>query len=96
MAGQNVPLHGGSVRRHELNATGGVLVQSVEPAGPAEGAGLQVGDIVVAFDGETVGGIDDLHRILLEERIGRQAEITILRHARKRALEVTPGESPGR
>jgi S1-C subfamily serine protease len=94
VAGQNVPLHGGSVRRHELSATGGVLVQSVESDGPADGAGLQVGDIVVAFDGETVGGIDDLHRILLEERIGREVEITILRHGRKRVLSVTPAESP--
>lgn len=96
VAGQNVPLHGGSVRRHELSATGGVLVQSVESGGPADRAGLQVGDIVVGFDGDAVGGIDDLHRILLEERIGRQVEITILRHGRKRSLAVTPGESPNR
>ena len=96
VAGQSVPLHGGSVRRHELSATGGVLVQSVESGGPADRAGLQVGDIVVAFDGEPVGGIDDLHRILLEERIGRRMEVAVLRHGRKRMLEVTPGESPGR
>ncbi|MGH7587377.1 MAG: S1C family serine protease [Gemmatimonadota bacterium] len=96
VAGQSVPLHGGSVRRHELSATGGVLVQSVESGGPADRAGLQVGDIVVAFDGEPVGGIDDLHRILLEERIGRRVDVTILRHGRKQALEVTPAESPGR
>lgn len=96
VAVQNVPLHVGSVRRHELSATGGVLVQSVEPEDPAGRAGLQVGDIVVAFDGEPVGGIDDLHRILLEERIGRPADITVLRHGRKRTLEVTPAESPGR
>ena len=83
------------MRRHGLSATGGVLVQSVESGGPAERAGLQVGDIVVGFDGEAVGGIDDLHRILLEERIGRQVEVTILRHGRKRVLQVALGESPG-
>ena len=94
VAGQSVPLHGGSVRRHELSATGGVLVQSVESGSPADRAGLQVGDIVVGFDGEAVGGIDDLHRILLEQRIGRRMDVTVLRHGRKRILEVTPGESP--
>lgn len=96
LAGQNVPLHAGSVRRHELSTTGGVLVQSVEPDGPGARAGLQEGDIIVAFDGEPVGGIDDLHRILLEERIGRKAAVTVLRHGRGRTLEVTPGESPRR
>ncbi len=96
LAGQNVPLHPGSVRRHDLSAAGGVLVQSTEPDGPGVQAGLREGDIIVAFDGEPVGGIDDLHRILLEERIGRKAAVTVLRHGRSRIIEVTPAESPGR
>ncbi len=96
LTGQNVPLHAGSVRRHELSAPGGVLVQSVEPEGPGARAGLREGDIIVAFEGEPVGGIDDLHRILLEERIGRKAAVTVLRHGRSRTIEVTPGETPGR
>ncbi|MGH7572219.1 MAG: S1C family serine protease, partial [Gemmatimonadota bacterium] len=96
LAGQNVPLHAGTVRRHDLTAPGGVLVQSVESGGPGERAGLREGDIVVAFDGQPVAGIDDLHRILLEERIGRKAAVTVLRHGRSRIIEVTPGESPDR
>ncbi|MGH7562905.1 MAG: S1C family serine protease [Gemmatimonadota bacterium] len=96
LAGQNVPLHVGTVRRHDLTAPGGVLVQSVEPDGPGDRAGLREGDIVVAFDGQPVAGIDDLHRILLEERIGRTCAVTVLRHGRSRTLEVKPGESPGR
>ena len=96
LAGQNVPLHAGSVRRHDLAAAGGVLVQSVEPGGPADRAGLREGDIIVAFDAQSVGGIDDLHRILLEERIGRKCGVTVLRHGRSRIIEVTPGESPRR
>lgn len=96
LAGQNVPLHAGSVRRHELSTPGGVLVQSVEPDGPGAQAGLREGDIIVGFDGESVGGIDDLHRILLEERIGRKAALAVLRHGRSRILSVTPGETPPR
>ena len=93
VVGQNVPLHPGSARRHELTGSGGVLVQSLEEGGPASRAGLRSGDIIVAFDGAPVLGIDDLHRMLLEERIGTPAPITVLRHGSKRELTVTPSDS---
>jgi S1-C subfamily serine protease len=37
---------------------------------PARHAGLEEGDIVIAFAGERVDGIDELHRLLSEERVG--------------------------
>ncbi|HUP02070.1 MAG TPA: trypsin-like peptidase domain-containing protein [Gemmatimonadota bacterium] len=92
VVGQNVPLHPGSARRHELAGTGGVLVQSLEEEGPASRAGVRAGDIIVAFDGRPVLGIDDLHRMLLEERIGVASPITVLRHGIKREMTVVPSE----
>jgi S1-C subfamily serine protease len=94
IAAQNLALHPNSVRRHGLAAGGGVLVTSSEPGGPAETAGLRQGDVLVELDGEPVGGIDDLHRLLLEERIGTAIPVTILRNGRKRTLWVTPVETP--
>jgi S1-C subfamily serine protease len=94
IAGANVALHAGSVRRHELAGGGGVLVRQVEAESAAERAGLREGDIVVGFDGAPVAGVDDLHRLLLEERIGVAVPIEILRRGRKRTLVVVPEDAP--
>jgi S1-C subfamily serine protease len=67
-----------------------VRVESVEGGGPAERAGLQPGDLIVAFDGATVDGIDALHRVLTVERIGRPVPITVIRGAQKLDLMIIP------
>jgi S1-C subfamily serine protease len=82
------------VRRHGLASGGGVLVTSSEPGGAADKAGIRQGDVLVELDGEPVGGIDDLHRLLLEERIGTAMPATVLRNGRKKTFWVTPGEAP--
>ena len=78
----------------EPGTYGGVLVTSTEPGGPADRAGVREGDVVVELDGAPVGGIDDLHRLLLEERIGVPTTISVLRSGRKRSIDVTPSEAP--
>jgi len=47
----------------------------------------------VGFAGEPVAGVDDLHRLLTEERIGTRAPLTVIRRAEKREVEVIPIES---
>ena len=90
----------GKVRRSWLGVggqdtrRGGVLVAAIEPHSPAEKAGLYEGDVIVGFDGETVAGIDDLHRILTEERVGVPSTLTLLREDRTHAIEVVPEETP--
>jgi len=42
-----------------------------------------------------VAGIDDLHRLLTEERIGLAARLTILRGSEKKELEIVPGDRSG-
>ena len=92
VAGQNVPLPRGLARAHGLSEPTAVLVASVEPNSPAAAAGLCDGDLIVAFDGEPVGGIDDLHRQLTGERIGTAVGLTIVRRAALRHLAVVPVE----
>jgi S1-C subfamily serine protease len=69
-----------------------VMIATIEPGGPAERAGLRAGDIILALDGSTVTGADDLIRILAGEKIGRTVEIETLRNGSRHALSLVPGE----
>ncbi len=92
VAGQNVAIHRRVIRFHRLAVDHGILVAGFEPGSPASRAGLREGDIIVAFEGEPVSGIDDLHRHLVGAAIGIPAEITVIRHTEKLNLTVTPEE----
>ena len=94
-AGANVPIARRLVRHHALAVERAVRVESLESGGPAERAGLQSGDLIVAFDGSPVAGIDDLHRLLDAERIGKPATVAVLRRTLRLALPVTAAERPG-
>jgi S1-C subfamily serine protease len=92
VAGQNVPIHRRVVRFHRLAADSGVLVAGIEPGSPASRASLREGDVIVAFGGELVSGIDELHRHLVAKVIGRASSITVIRQTEKLELMVTPEE----
>jgi S1-C subfamily serine protease len=93
VAGQNVPLHRRLVRFHRLPVEQGVLVVSVEDNSPAQKAGLQEGDLIVGYAAQVVSGIDDLHRLLTDERLGVRSQVTILRGTEKQLLWIVPEES---
>lgn len=90
--GQNVPIHRRVVRFHRLAAEYGILVAGAEPNSPANRSGLREGDIIVAFAGEPVAGIDELHRHLVAGVIGIPTTLTIIRHTEKLELLITPEE----
>lgn len=92
-AGQNVPLPRRIVRYYNLVVESGILVVSFEGNSPARNAGLREGDIIVGFDGHPTAGIDDLHKLLSEDRIGHKSSLLIIRGTAKLSLEVIPEES---
>ena len=97
LGGQNVPLPRRTTRLFQITNESGVYVSSVEPDSPAQRAGLKEADILVAYDGQPVGHIDDLHRLLTEKRIGIPTSITLLRKTEKLNLMITPAENrPGK
>ncbi len=93
MAGQNVPLPRRLVRFYNLPVESGILVVSYEPGSPAKRAGLVEGDIIVEFDDHPIAGIDDLHRLLTEERIGQQSSLAVIRRTDRIVLRVVPEET---
>jgi S1-C subfamily serine protease len=92
LGGQDVPLHRRIVRFHHLAGDGGVLVIQVEPGSPADRAGVRQGDIIIEFDGLPIEHMDELYRQLTEERVGKTAEMVVLRGLDKQALLITPEE----
>ena len=60
---------------------------------PAARAGLQKGDVIIGFGGTIVSGIDDLHRLLTDERIEMPTLVIVLRRGERRQLTVVPTES---
>ncbi len=93
IAGQNVPLPRRVTRFHDLPVESGIQVISVENDSPAMRAGVEEGDIIVAFDDHRTASIDDLHRLLTEMQVGVSSPITVLRRFEKKGLFVIPEES---
>jgi S1-C subfamily serine protease len=90
IAAQNVPVHRRVVRFHQLVTESAILVASVEPNSPAARANLREGDLVIAFDGISITGIDILHRCLAEMTVGTKATMQILRGTEKKEIEISP------
>jgi S1-C subfamily serine protease len=93
IAGANIPLPRRIARHFALANSRAVRVESVEVGGPAARAGLEPGDLIVAFDGANVEGIDSLHRLLNLERIGKALPLTVIRRAQKLELPIVPSET---
>ena len=96
VAGQNVPLPRRLVRHYALPVESGVLVVQIEPDSPAARAELKEGDVLIGCAGLNVSGIDELHKLLTEERVGVKIPLTILRRNERLEVDITPAESPTR
>jgi S1-C subfamily serine protease len=96
LAGQNVPLLRRFVRFYNLPVESGVLVVSLEPDSPARRAGLTEGELIIGFAGRPVAGIDDLHKLLTEERVGQGTPLEAIRWTERLTLQVVPEEVPGK
>jgi len=69
-----------------------VMIGTVEPDSAAARAGLKAGDIIVALDGATIAGADDLVRALTGDRIGSSVAFDVLRGTERLTLSVVPQE----
>lgn len=96
MGGQNVPIPRRLVRAYHLPVETGILVVSIEGGSPAKQAGLAEGDVIVRYGQHPAAGIDDLHRLLIDEEVGVRSTLVVLRGAELVTLDVVPGESPAR
>ncbi len=93
VSAQTVPVHRRVVRFYDLPKETGVVVLSVEDKSPAQRAGVREGDVIVALESHPVAGVDDLHRVLTDVRLGVSCALTVLRHTEKLELNIVPEET---
>ncbi|MAP94633.1 MAG: Do family protease, partial [Ponticaulis sp.] len=76
-------------KTYGLNTPAGVIVTSVEEGSPGEAAGLEIGDLILRFDGELIMETRQLSRRVAESELGEPLKINIIRETRRRELTVT-------
>ncbi len=72
----------------------GALVASVVKGGPAEKAGVEPGDVIVAIDGDDVAQVKELTRAIAKLAPDTRAEIVVLRNGERKKLSVDIGRTP--
>lgn len=69
------------------DVTQGVFIRRVEPASPADSAGLQQYDVITQLDGQPVADIVELRKHLYQEKaVGEQMELTIYREGQQQTI----------
>ena len=72
----------------------GVFVTGVTAASPAEGGGVQVGDVITAVGGKSVAGLGDLVETLGSRKPGEVVDLNLDRRGRREVVQVTLGTRP--
>jgi S1-C subfamily serine protease len=93
IAGGQTPLPPPLVKK--LDRRDGLRVAQVISGSPAEIAGLRVGDILVAVEGEPLSSSTELQRRMVEDAIGRRVEITVWRNGALVDVIAVPRELSG-
>ena len=90
LAGQTIELDRRVLRALERTESGAVMISEILPDGPAQRAGLERGDLLLELDGESITGVDRLHRLLTAELAGHEIEVQLLRRGKRQSATVTP------
>lgn len=78
-----------------LTSAAGVIVVNVEPNGPADNAGVLIGDVLVTFDGTLVNDTGDVLALLNSgDRVGKTIKVQLIRAGALVELAIFIGERP--
>lgn len=72
----------------------GAMVMAVAPAGPGAAAGVRQGDVIVAWDGNPIRGVQTLLRALGPDSVGTSVTLSLRRAGEPAAASLTIGERP--
>ncbi|WP_157267406.1 DegQ family serine endoprotease [Azohydromonas aeria] len=80
----------------KLDRPEGALVASVDPGGPADKAGLQVGDVIRKVDGQPIVASGDLPALIGQSRPGEKVTLEVWRHGKREELSAKLGDAAER
>lgn len=72
----------------------GIMVAGVEPDGPAEKAGVMLGDVLVALDGNPLNNLRSVQNFLIGAQIGKAVKASVIRGGALIDVVITVGERP--
>ena len=81
-------------RNYRLSVEEGVLIAGVVPRSPAARAGLQEGDVLVAFDGQAIRSMTEIQNQLRKRSVGSRLEVTVVRGRASHRVSLVLGEVP--
>ncbi len=92
------PVHLPDSLKNTLNLTGngGLIVVTVEQGGPAEQAGMFIGDVLVALDNTPITDIDAVQSMLGSDRVGKAITARVVRGGVLADVAITVAERPQR
>lgn len=77
-----------------LPVSRGVGIVELQPGGPADGAGIEVDDIIVQMNDFPIRDLTDLSRFLRRNRAGESVTVTLVRDQRVRRIQISLGSPP--
>lgn len=79
-------------QQHALTNETGIMVVSVEPNSAADQAKMNIGDVMIAFDDQTIESLRQVQTYLNPQSVGQPLKITLLRGGQLQTTTVTVGE----
>ncbi|KCZ92808.1 Do family serine endopeptidase [Hyphomonas johnsonii] len=80
------------VKAYKATGKGGVIITRITDDGPAAKASLEVGDLILSFDGQRIESVREMTRLISEAAIGKTVPLAIIRNGKPRTISVTLGE----
>ncbi len=90
------PLDEDLAKEFKIEGDKGALVGDVSKGGPAQAAGMQNGDVVLAVDGKQVEGVRELQLMVAAKPPGTDVSVKLLRDGKEKVITVKLGERPGK
>jgi S1-C subfamily serine protease len=93
---QSIPVPANLREKNKIDNENGVIVLSVQPQGPAEKAGVVLGDILLTINAKPVQDIDDVQQALAAAAIGNTLAVTLLHGGERAERSIVIEERPRR